>query len=55
MRPTFSEQYSALTTATKELESRLVRSTERARNQQYFYEIESEAGVKETSLQPGQH
>ncbi len=47
------EQYSVLTTATKGLESRLVRSTERARNQEYFYEIESEAGVKETSLQQG--
>jgi hypothetical protein len=47
-----SEQYEALTAATRELESRLVRSTERARNQQYFYRIESETGVKEVSLQP---
>ena len=47
-----SEQVGTLTTATKELESRLVRGSERARNQQYFYRIESETGVKEVSLQP---
>jgi len=47
-----SEQVGTLTTATKELESRLVRGSERARNQQYFYRIESETGVKEISLQP---
>jgi hypothetical protein len=47
-----SEQYETLAAATKELESRLVRGTERARNQQYFYRIESETGVKEVSLQP---
>lgn len=46
-----SEQVGTLTTATKELESRLVRGSERARNQQYFYRIESETGVKEISLQ----
>jgi hypothetical protein len=46
------EQYETLATATKELDSRLVRGTERARNQQYFYRIESETGVKEISLQP---
>lgn len=45
------EQYAALTKATKELDSRLVRSGERARNQQYFFQIESEAGVKEINLQ----
>jgi hypothetical protein len=45
-------QYTTLTAATKELESRLVRASERARNQQYFYEIESETGVREVSLQP---
>jgi Tfp pilus assembly protein PilO len=44
------EQYSAMTKATKELDSRLVRGSERARNQQYFYQIESETGVKEISL-----
>jgi hypothetical protein len=43
---------STLTAATKELESRLVRGSERAHNQQYFYEIESETGVREVSLQP---
>lgn len=47
-----SEQYETLATATKDLESRLVRGTERARNQQYFYRIELETGVKEVSLQP---
>jgi Tfp pilus assembly protein PilO len=48
-----AEQYEALIGHTKELESRLVLSSERARNQQYFYRIESETGVKEISLQPG--
>lgn len=49
-----AEQYEALTATTKELESRLVRSSERARNQQYFYRIESDTGVKEVNLQPSQ-
>jgi Tfp pilus assembly protein PilO len=47
------EQLDTLVAATKEMESRLVLSSERARNQQYFYRIESETGVKEVSLQPG--
>jgi hypothetical protein len=47
-----AEQFDALTTTTKELESRLVYSSERARNQQYFYRLESDTGVKEISLQP---
>jgi Tfp pilus assembly protein PilO len=46
------EQLAALTASTKELESRLVLSSERVRNQQYFYRIESETGVKEMGLQP---
>jgi len=45
------EQFETLSAATKELESRLVHSPERARNQQYFYRIESDTGVKELSLQ----
>jgi hypothetical protein len=45
------EQFETLSAATKELESRLVRGAERARNQQYFYRIESDTGVKELSLQ----
>ena len=45
------EQFETLAAATKELEGRLVRGTERARNQQYFYRIESETGIKEISLQ----
>jgi len=49
-----AEQYEALTATTKDLESRLVRSSERARNQQYFYRIESDTGVKEINLQPAQ-
>ena len=47
------EQYDALMATTKELDSRLVRSSERARNQQYFYRLESDTGVKEINLQPG--
>jgi hypothetical protein len=47
-----AEQHESLLAAAKEFESRLVRGTERARNQQYFYRIESETGVKEVSLQP---
>lgn len=48
-----AEQYDSLTATTKELDSRLVRGSERARNQQYFYRLESDTGVKEISLQPG--
>ena len=48
-----AEQYDALTATTKELDSRLVRGSERARNQQYFYRLESDTGVKEINLQPG--
>jgi len=48
-----AEQYDALMATTKELGSRLVRSGERARNQQYFYRLESDTGVKELSLQTG--
>jgi len=47
-----AEQFDALTVTTKELESRLVRGSERARNQQYFYRLESDTGVKEINLQP---
>jgi Tfp pilus assembly protein PilO len=45
------EHYATLNAKTKELESRLVRGSERAHNQQYFYRIESDTGVKELSLQ----
>ncbi len=48
----FPEQYEALVAATRGLESRLIRSSERADNLQYFYRLESETGVKELSLQP---
>jgi Tfp pilus assembly protein PilO len=46
-----AEQYDTITALTTTLESRLVHGSERARNQQYFYRIESETGVKEISLQ----
>ncbi len=46
------EQYRELTATTSDLESRLVYGSERARNQQYFYRIESETGVNEINLQP---
>ena len=48
----FAEQYETLSAAVRELESRLIRSSERAGNQQYFYQLESDTGVKELSLQP---
>ncbi len=46
-----AEQNEALTASVRELESRLIRGSERAGNQQYFYQIESETGVKEVNLQ----
>jgi hypothetical protein len=46
------EQYTAITGATKEMESRLIRRAERARNQGYFYQLEMESGVKELGLVP---
>lgn len=46
------EQYATLAAATKQLDSRLVRGTDRATNQAYFYELEMQTGVKEISLQP---
>lgn len=47
-----AEQVETLAAAVRGLESRLVRGSERAANQQYFYQLESETGVKEISLQP---
>ena len=47
-----AEQYAALAADIRDLESRLVQGTERAANQQYFYRLESETGVKEINLQP---
>jgi hypothetical protein len=46
------EQYATLAAATKELDSRLMRGTDRATNQAYFYELEMQTGVKEINLQP---
>jgi hypothetical protein len=45
------EQHEALAASVRELESRLIRGSERAGNQQYFYQIESETGVREVNLQ----
>ncbi len=45
------EQYSTLSAETKQLESRLLRASERAHNQRYFYQLEADTGVKEISLQ----
>ena len=46
-----AEQYAALSAKTKDLDSRLIRGSERALNQRYFYRIESDTGVKEVNLQ----
>jgi len=47
------EQLEAIKANTKDLESRLVRGSDRLRNQQYFYRLESDTGVKEVVLQAG--
>jgi Tfp pilus assembly protein PilO len=47
------EHCASLSAKTRDLESRLVRASERAHNQQYFYRIESDTGVREISLQAG--
>ena len=46
-----AEHYATLSAKTKDLDSRLVRGSERALNQRYFYRIESDTGVKEVNLQ----
>lgn len=47
-----AEQVDTLAAAVRELESRLIRGSERAANLQYFYRLESDTGVKEINLQP---
>lgn len=44
------EQLEAITAANKTIESRLVRASDIGINQQYFYKLETESGVKITDL-----
>lgn len=44
------EHYEAMAGATKEIESRLIRPSQLGINQQYFYRLESEYGVKLSEL-----
>jgi hypothetical protein len=45
-----AEQYAAITASRKEIESRLVRADEIAKNLQFFYKLEAETGVKLVEL-----
>jgi Tfp pilus assembly protein PilO len=47
------EHVAALEEANRNVEQRLVQATDLAKNQQYFYKIEAETGVKLTDLRPG--
>jgi Tfp pilus assembly protein PilO len=47
------EQVAALEEASRKVDQRLVRLADLAKNQQYFYKIEAETGVKITDLRPG--
>jgi hypothetical protein len=47
------EHLAALELANSKVSQRLVRAGDLATNQQYFYKIESETGVKLTDLRPG--
>lgn len=40
------EQFDALTTAKKEIEARMIRAEDLTTNQQYFYKLEADSGVK---------
>lgn len=44
------EQYEALVASNALIQSRMVKVSDLARNQQYFYKIEADAGVKLTAL-----
>ncbi|MDB6167996.1 MAG: hypothetical protein JWM88_860 [Verrucomicrobia bacterium] len=44
------EQLATITTAREEIETRLVRPDELAKNQQYFYKLETDTGVKLVGL-----
>jgi hypothetical protein len=48
-----NEHVELLRTANKKISQRLMRESDLAANQQYFYRIESETGTKITDLQPG--
>ena len=45
-----SEQYAAITAARKEIDARLIKSDEIAKNLQFFYKLEAETGVKLVDL-----
>lgn len=47
------EHVAALEDANGKVEQRLVRAADLAKNQQYFYKIETDTGVKLTDLRPG--
>ena len=47
------DHVAALEEANRKVEQRLVQATDLAKNQQYFYKIEAETGVKLTDLRPG--
>lgn len=49
------EQYEAMTGAEKEIESRLIHASQLGINQQYFYRLESEYGVKLSDLRQDGH
>lgn len=47
------QQVTAMQDAAKQLDSRLVRASQLAINQQYFYRLENETGVKLMEVRPG--
>ena len=47
------QQVAAMQDAAKQLDSRLVRASQLAINQQYFYRLENETGVKLLEVRPG--
>ncbi len=47
------QQVAAMQEAAKQLDSRLVRASQLAINQQYFYRLENETGVKLMEVRPG--
>ncbi len=50
---TLKDHVAALEDANAKIEQRLVRAADLARNQQYFYKIEADTGVKLMDLRPG--
>ncbi|MCX6943548.1 MAG: hypothetical protein NT173_02075 [Opitutales bacterium] len=49
-----TEQLAAITSARKQIEARLVRPDELAKNQQFFYKLEAETGIKLIDLRQNQ-